>query len=157
MRVLTEKCNLIYGAVVTVLSAVFGQYWYLFAGFLLFNIVDYATGWIYSKYYSKTVSSAVGAKGVLKKVSYWIVIAIAFYISFAFKQMGEVIGINLSFMVLFGWFTLASYMINEIRSILENLIKMNVSVPEFLSKGLDIAEKLTKDKAKEKEGIEDED
>lgn len=154
MKVLTEKCNLIYGFIVTALSAVFGRYWYLFAGFLVFNIIDYATGWIYGKYYAKSLSSSVGAKGVLKKVSYWIVIAIAFYISFAFRQMGEVIGINLEFMILFGWFTLATYMINEVRSILENLVKMNVAVPDFLSRGLDIAEKLTKDKVNEKEGVE---
>ncbi|MCI7108018.1 MAG: phage holin family protein [Agathobacter sp.] len=148
MKVLTEKMNIFYGFIVTVMSAVFGKYWYLFFGFLMFNIIDYATGWIYGKYYANSLSSSVGAKGVLKKVSYWIIIAIAFYISFAFRKMGEVIGITLDFMILFGWFTLATYMINEVRSIIENLVKMDVKVPEFLTKGLDIAEKLTKDRAK---------
>ena len=132
MKVLTEKCNLVYGAIVTVLSAIFGQYWYLFLGFLALNIVDYVTGWAWSKFFSKTVSSAVGAKGIVKKVSYWVVIAIAFYISYAFKQLGGVIGVNLSFMVLLGWFTLATYMINEVRSILENLVKIVMALVRLI-------------------------
>ena len=33
-------------------------------------------------------------------------------------------------------------MINEIRSILENLVEMNVKVPQFLIAGLDITQKL---------------
>lgn len=151
MKVLTEKCNLIYGGIVTVLSAVFGKYWYLFAGFLLLNIVDYVSGLVYAKFYAKKVSSAVGAKGVWKKVSYWIVIAIAFYISFAFVQMGEVLGINLQYAQMIGWFTLATYLINEMRSVTENLVKMDVKIPGFLTKGLDIAEKMTQDKAKEEQ------
>lgn len=151
MKVLTEKCNLIYGGIVTVLSAMFGRYWFLFAGFLVLNVVDYITGVVYAKCYAKKVSSAVGAKGVWKKVSYWIVIAIAFYIAFAFVQMGEVLGINLQYAQLLGWFTLATYLINEIRSITENLVKMDVKIPGFLTKGLDIAEKLTKDKANEEQ------
>ena len=152
MKVLTEKANLVFGAIVTALTAVFGKYWYLFAGFLIFNIIDYASGWIYAKYYAGKVSSAVGARGIIKKVSYWVIIGIAFYLSFAFRQLGKIIGINLNFMVLFGWFTLATYMINEVRSIIENLVKMGVKVPAFLTKGLDIAEKLTKDKSQE--GVE---
>ena len=30
---------------VAVLSAIFGVYWYLFAGYLLLNILDWGTGW----------------------------------------------------------------------------------------------------------------
>ena len=56
--------------------------------------------------------------------------------------MGETIGINLSFVQLFGWFTLATYLINEIRSILEKLVEMNVNVPAFLIAGLAVTQKL---------------
>ena len=41
-----------------------------------------------------------------------------------------------------GWLTLATYMVNEIRSILENLVEANVEVPAFLIKGLDVTKKL---------------
>lgn len=137
-----NKVNVIYGAVATFLTVVFGTYWFLFAGFLMLNIVDYITGWIKAKYFNKNESSSIGAKGVFKKVGYWVVIGIAFYISFCFVSMGEIIEIDLSFMKFFGWFTLASYLINETRSILENLVEMNVKVPGFLVSGLEISQKL---------------
>jgi len=47
--------------------------------------------------------------------------------------------VPLDFMDLVGWFTLANYLVNEIRSILENLVEMDVAVPAFLVKGLRIA------------------
>lgn len=137
-----DKVNMIYGLIATVGAAIFGKYWFLFAGFLLLNLVDYITGWIKARFYNKNESSTIGAKGVWKKVSYWIVIGIAFFISHCFVYMGEILGTNLAFVVLFGWFTLATYLINEIRSILENLVEMNVKVPTFLVKGLDITQKL---------------
>lgn len=146
-----DKVNVIYGVAVTFLAAIFGKYWFLFAGFLLLNIADYITGWIKAKFYVKNESSAIGAKGIFKKVSYWLVIGIAFYISFCFVHMGDIIEINLSFMQLFGWFTLATYLINEIRSILENLVQMNVKVPDFLISGLEITQKLLDTKANPKE------
>ena len=40
-----DRYNAVVGAVVVVLSAIFGAYWYLFAGYLLLNILDWLTGW----------------------------------------------------------------------------------------------------------------
>ena len=68
--------------------------------------------------------------------------------------MGEVIGVQLDFVLLFGWFTLATYLINEVRSILENLVEMNVNVPQFLIAGLDITQKLLDSKTEIKESEE---
>ena len=146
-----DGVNVVYGMIVTLVAALFGKYWFLFLGFLVLNVVDYATGFIKAKYYNKNESSAVGAKGVFKKVWYWVVIGLAFFISHCFVYMGEVIGINLSFVQLFGWFTLVTYLINEIRSILENLVEMNVNVPGFLVAGLDVTQKLLDAKTEIKE------
>lgn len=41
-----------------------------------------------------------------------------------------------------GWFTLAMLLVNEARSILENLVECGYNVPEFLIKGLAVAQKL---------------
>ena len=145
------KVNMIYGFIAAVGTAVFGKYWFLFVGFLAMNVLDYLTGWIKAKFYKKNESSATGAKGILKKVLYWTVIGIAFFISHCFVYMGELLGMNLAFVTFFGWFTLSTYLINEIRSIIENLVEMNVKVPEFLIKGLDITQKLLDAKTKEEE------
>ena len=149
-----DKVNVIYGVIATMGVALFGKYWFLFFGFLVLNAVDYITGYCKAKIYKKNESSAIGAKGILKKVWYWIVIGMAFFVSMSFVHMGEIIGINLSFVQLFGWFTLATYLINEVRSILENLVEMNVRVPAFLIAGLDVTQKLLDTKTEIKESEE---
>ena len=133
-----DNVNMIGGVVMTAVAAVFGQYWFLFAGFLLFNVIDWLSGWARSRMKQES-SSRAGAKGIVKKVWYWVVIGTAFFIGFAFEQMGQSIGVGLDFMNLVGWFVLANYLVNEIRSILENLVDMDVPVPVFLVKGLKIA------------------
>ena len=42
-------------------------------------------------------------------------------------------------MNMLGYFVLTSYLVNEIRSILENALKVGVTLPQFLIKGLKIA------------------
>ena len=130
-----DSVNVVGGLIGTTLAAAFGQYWFLFAGFLVFNIVDWVSGWMKSRMKGEE-SSKAGAIGAMKKVWYWVVIGAAFFIGFAFEQMGQSIGISLHFMKLMGWFTLANYLVNEIRSIVENLAEMGVPVPGFLVKGL---------------------
>ncbi len=140
-----NKANLAWGAVVAVLTAIFGKYWFLFAGFLMLNVLDYASG-TYRDWLKGMLSSATGAKGIVKKVWYWVVIGIAFYVSYAFGQLGDIIGYNLTWLMWIGWFTLACYMVNELRSLVENLVEIGVNVPDILIKGLDITEKLIKEK-----------
>lgn len=138
MEKIMDKINMAWGLMVAVFSTIFGEHWYLFAAFLALNIADYITGIIKAKL-SNTENSCKGFKGIVKKVGYWVVISISFFIAFYFADMGEMIGIDLGFTTLIGWFTLATFIINEIRSILENLVAIGVDVPPFLIKGLSIA------------------
>jgi toxin secretion/phage lysis holin len=138
MERVLDRVNLFWGAAVTILTAIFGVYWYIFAAFLIFNIGDYVTGVLKARY-TNTENSNKGAKGIIKKVGYWAVIGIAFFLSYAFEKMGTVIGINLGFTTLIGWFTLGTFIINEMRSILENLVVLGVEVPAWLVRGLEVA------------------
>lgn len=138
MNKLFQGTNVIGGAVTAFFTAALGQYWFLFAGFLIMNVIDWLTGWYAARQIGEE-SSKVGAKGIVKKLWYWIVILISFYIAFAFEKMGALVGINLSFMNMLGYFVLTSYLVNEIRSILENALKVGVTLPNFLIKGLKIA------------------
>lgn len=138
MEKILERANLLWAAAVTLLSAMFGQFWYLFMAFAIFNIVDYFTGW-YRARITRTENSSKGFKGIVKKVGYWIIIGIAFFVAEAFSGIGTHIGINLGFTIFIGWFTLCAFIINEIRSILENLVEIGVEVPAWLSKGLEVA------------------
>ena len=141
-----DKYNAIAGAVVTVMTAIFGTYWYLFAGYLLLNVLDWLTGWYKSRRLG-TESSAGGWRGAAKKVGYWAIILVAFLMPTLFVHLGnDLLGIDLAFLMLLGWFTLASLLVNEIRSILENLVECGYNVPVFLIEGLAVTEKLLESK-----------
>ena len=143
MDKLLQKTNVLWGGCVAFLAATFGEFWFLFIAFLVLNIADYATGWT-KAYLAKEENSNKGLRGIIKKVGYWFVIAIAFFIAVSFESMGSVIGVNLSFLTAIGWFTLATFIINELRSILENLVMLGVDVPPFLINGLEVAAKTVK-------------
>lgn len=135
-----QKINVVLGVVVAVLTYFLGRNWFLFAGFLLLNIFDWITGWIKGKLTGHENSSK-GAKGVLKKIGYWIMILLSFGMSALFVELGKMLNIDLEITTLLGWFVLASLIINEIRSIIENLVESGYNVPKVLTKGLEVAEK----------------
>lgn len=137
-----DTYNVAIGTVVAILSAIFGAYWYLFAGYLVLNILDWLTGW-YKARKQKKESSYVGLWGIIKKTGYWVVLLVAFMVPALFIHLGrDLLGINLEFLVLLGWFTLAALLVNEVRSILENLVESGYNIPDFLIRGLAITEKL---------------
>ncbi len=133
--------NAIVGAVVAVLSYVLGEHWMLFAAFLLLNIADWFTGWMKSRIAGKE-NSTKGLQGILKKFGYWIMIMVAFGVSAVFVEIGKAIGVNLGVTTLLGWFVLASLLINEIRSIIENFVEAGYNVPAILIRGLAVADKI---------------
>lgn len=141
-NVFADKYNAIVGGIVAVLTAIFGTYWYVFAAFLALNVIDWVTGWIKANK-KKEESSRVGAIGAVKKLGYWAVVMVAFLIASVFVSFGrDMLGVNLSFLNLIGWWVLAMLIVNEARSILENLVEMGYKVPEVLIKGLAVTEKL---------------
>lgn len=121
---------------VSILIKVFGNYWFLFISYMLFNILDWITGSL-KAVKLKELSSYLGIKGLIKKLGYWVVIGIAFSFSSMFVIIGEkILNINLSIMYSLGWFTFVLLMVNEATSILENLVALHVKVPNILLKSL---------------------
>ena len=135
-----DTYNAIVGSIVAVLAYIFGEHWILFALFLAFNLADWITGWMKSRIAHKE-NSKTGWKGVLKKLGYWIMIAVAFGASAVFVEIGKTIGIDLGITTLLGWFVLASLLVNEIRSICENFVEAGYNVPQILIRGLEVADK----------------
>ncbi len=147
-----DTYNAIVGSIVAVLSYIFGEHWILFALFLAFNLADWITGWMKSRIAHKE-NSKTGWKGVLKKLGYWIMIAVAFGASAVFVEIGKTIGVDLGITTLLGWFVLASLLVNEIRSICENFVEAGYNVPQILIRGLEVADKaINKDADTDSEG-----
>lgn len=137
-----DTYDLLVGGIVTLLSALLGVFWYIFVAYLALNVLDWLTGWYKSRKFKKT-SSEEGLKGIIKKLGYWVIIAVAFLVSGVFVEMGrDLLQIDLSFLTMVGWFTLACLMVNEVRSIIENLVECGYHVPQVLVKGLAVTEKL---------------
>lgn len=136
-----DSYNAIVGSIVAVLSFVFGEHWILFAIFLLFNVADWITGWMKSRIAGKE-NSVKGWKGVLKKLGYWLMILVAFAASAVFIEIGNTLGMDLGITTLLGYFVLASLLVNELRSILENFVEAGYNVPNVLIKGLEVADKV---------------
>lgn len=137
-----DKFNAICGALIVMATYIFGDHWILFSAFLALNLIDYITGTMKGRIL-KIESSSAGLKGIVKKFSYWIMIVIAFGMVPVLNEIGETIGADLSnISPLIGWFTLASLMMNELRSVLENLVEAGVNVPSFLVSGLRVLEKV---------------
>lgn len=105
--------------------------------FLVVMLLDYITG-ILSAIYNKSLSSKVGLKGILKKVSYLCVVALGFEIDNLTGSSGVVRNLIVYFFV--G---------NDGLSIIENLAEMNVALPKKL---IDVLEQL---KGSDKNGSEE--
>lgn len=138
---LIDGYNVIVGTIVAVLSYILGEHWVLFVAFFALNVADWITGWMKSRLAGKENSTA-GWKGVLKKLGYWLMVMVAFGASAVFIEIGRSIGVDLGITTLLGWFVLASLLINEIRSIVENFVEAGFNVPRILITGLEVADKI---------------
>ena len=147
MKNVADTYNALVGGVIAFFTMIFGEHWILFAAFLFLNVVDWLSGWSKARRVHKE-SSSVGLKGIVKKVWYWVIVAIAFILPAALMEAGSVIGVDLSITRFLGWLTLAMLLVNEVRSIIENLVCLDIPVPEVLIKGLAITDKILQDSQK---------
>lgn len=139
-----DRYNAIAGAVIAFFSFLFGEHYFLFVAFLVLNVIDWLTGWMKSRI-NKKENSVKGWKGVLKKLGYWLMILTAFLAAALFIEIGQVLNIDLGITTLLGWFVLASLIVNELRSIVENFVEAGYDVPKVLTKGLEVANKVIND------------
>lgn len=136
-----DAYNAIVGGIIAFFSFIFGEHWLLFAVFLLLNVIDWITGWMKSRI-AKQENSVKGWQGVLKKIGYWLMIMVSFALSAIFIELGDTLGIDLGVTTLLGWFVLASLLVNEARSIVENFVEAGFNVPAILINGLEVADKI---------------
>ena len=136
-----DSYNALVGAIITFLTMIFGEHWFLFAFFLILNIIDWITGWMKSRMAGKE-NSVKGWQGVLKKLGYWLMISFGFGIAACLIEVGSTIGVDLQITTVLGWFVLASLIVNEARSIIENFVEAGFNVPMVLQEGLEVADKL---------------
>lgn len=111
----------------------------LFFIFLIMNILDWLSGWLKARILKQENSSA-GFIGVVKKLANWFVVFCAFLLSYAFIELGIILHVDTEIASGLGWLVLISLIINEVRSVLENLVQCRIKVPNIFIKGLNIAD-----------------
>lgn len=126
MSTMSDYVNCLAG----VFGAAFGWYFGKIDGFLYallaFSTADYITG-VMAAYSQKTLSSAVGFKGIAGKIMIFLLVGVA----------------NVVDMLLFGQAdtlrtaVIMFYIANESLSIIENAIKLNVPIPDALKDKLE--------------------
>ncbi len=92
---------------------------------LIVIVIDYLTG-IASAIYNKELSSKVGFKGIIKKFSYLLVVALSVVIDNLLGQSGLIRSLVIYFFVA-----------NDGLSIIENMAEMNVKLPQKLIDALE--------------------
>lgn len=111
----------------------------VFAGMM---IVDYITGMLASKAEAIDYpgdsnygwSSKKGAKGIIKKVGYLCVIAVALVLDYVIVSVSGKLGFQMPANAIFGLLVTVWYLLNELLSIIENAGRMGAHVPEWLRK-----------------------
>lgn len=111
----------------------------LFFIFLIMNVLDWLSGWLKARILKQENSSA-GFIGAVKKLANWFVVFCSFLLSYAFLELGMILHVDTEIASGLGWLVLISLIINEVRSVLENLIQCKIKVPNIFIKGLNIAD-----------------
>lgn len=99
-------------------------------------IIDYVTGML-SAWLNSELSSKKGIKGIVKKISYLALVAVAMIVDWLICCGLQQINVDIKYTVFFAVLVAVWLIINELISVLENLAKMGVPIPNFLKKLID--------------------
>ena len=94
-------------------------------------IVDYMSGML-KAWGNDELSSRVGLRGIVKKLSYLMLVCVAGVVDWLLWSGLRQVGISLDFGFCFGLIVTIWLIINECISILENLDALKVPMPKFL-------------------------
>lgn len=155
------KEKLVTGSVVAVVSAVvawmyarMGILFYVLLVLMFMMVVDYLTGMLASKTEALDHpgdpaygwNSKKGAKGILKKVGYLCIIAVAIVVDYIILWMAADIGLDIGIKSLFALLVTVWYLLNELLSIIENAGRMGADVPEWLARYIAVLKNKIDDK-----------
>jgi toxin secretion/phage lysis holin len=115
------------GAAGAVVSYLFGGWSLLLQVLVVFMVIDYVTGVAVAAYHSK-LSSKIGFKGIAKKVSILSLVAVGHLLDQIILGDSQLLRDAVIFF----------YLANELLSILENVGKTSLAIPQKLKNMIDI-------------------
>lgn len=124
--------------------------------FAFLMLIDYITGMIAS-YLEKTWDSKIAIRGVIKKVGYIFLLLITILFDYSIINVGTTLGITLTTVGIFTLLTTCWLISTELISVVENLGRMGVPIPDFLKKAFkrlkDTSEKIGEKQVEDKTGV----
>ena len=122
---------------ITIITSVFSSFLgVLYIPVLLMvscNVIDYITGLAAAKYRKDGgISSYKSIRGIVKKVTMWLLVAVGVIIDSLISYSANTIGLNIPFKFLVACVVAIWIVCNELISILENMIDIGVNIPPFL-------------------------
>ena len=114
---------------------------------VLCNVIDYITGLVAAKYRTEAITSDRGLRGIIKKVCMWLLIGIGAMIDTMLNYGVEYIGMTFTLPFIVATVVAVWLLVNEIISILENMIDIGVDMPPFLLPLIKNIKKQVEDKA----------
>lgn len=142
VKIVTTGVAGVVSAVAAWLFARLGVLLYVILILAVAMVIDYITGMLASK--SEAIdhpedpdygwNSKKGAKGIIKKVGYLCIIAVAMMIDYIILNVAASIGIEVALKAFFGIMITVWYLLNEALSIIENAGRMGAPIPDWLRK-----------------------
>lgn len=121
------------------------------------NLIDYATGLAAAKYRQDGgISSYKSIRGIFKKVGMWLLVIVGSFMDVLIQYAVECVGLGLTVPFVVATLVAVWLVVNEIISILENLIDIGVNMPPFLMPIVKYIKKQVEEKAKLEETEEQE-
>ncbi len=117
--------NNVFSVILTTIIYLLGGIDIALQSLLIVIVIDYLTG-IASAIYNKELSSKMGFKGIIKKFSYLLVVALSVVIDNLLGQSGLIRSLVIYFFVA-----------NDGLSIIENMAEMNIKLPQKLIDALE--------------------
>lgn len=96
------------------------------------NIIDYITGLMASRYRDEQVSSYKGIRGIIKKVSMWLLVVVGAMVDELIRYATQTMGLDMRIPFIVATLVAVWIVVNEIISILENLVDIGIDLPPFL-------------------------
>lgn len=113
------------------------------------NLIDYATGLLAAKYRQDGgISSYKSIRGIFKKIGMWLLIIVGSFMDILIQYAAECMGLGITIPFVVATFVAVWLVVNEMISILENLIDIGVNMPPFLMPVVKYIKKQVEDKAK---------